>query len=157
MDCLSKALYVCTVFPYRILCVLLFSCNSKMSEESFSSPASRHDSRVELPGSGGGKDGPPPPFTPAAQRSPPLDDVIHTSAGKKRTLSPGREVARSSPLTGPSSPAYLGSGEGRRRSPHRRRRRDDGQTTLRRRVDDDETTLRRRGDYDEATFSSRRR
>ena len=100
-----------------------------MSEEGFPSPASRHDSRAGLPGSGGGKDGPPPPFAPAAQ---PLDDVTLSPAGSKRTLSPGREVARSSPFTGPGTPAHLGSGGVRRRSlPHRSR-------------DDDETMGRQR-------------
>ena len=123
-----------------------------MSEEGNFSSASRHDSRAGLPGSGGGKDGPPPPFTPAA--SSPLDDVTRTSAGEKRTLSPGREVARSPPIMGPSPPAHLDSGVGRRRSPTRRRRREDGQETPRRRREVGKSTRRRRRD-DEETSSSR--
>ena len=62
-----------------------------MSGKGFSSSAGRHDSRSSAS---------PPPFAPAAQRTPPPDDVTRTSAGRKRTRSPGREVALPLPLMG---------------------------------------------------------
>ena len=126
-----------------------------MSEKESSSSASRHYSRAGLPVSGGGKDGPPPPFTPAARSAPPIDDVIHSSAGDRRTLSPGREVDRAPPFMGPSSPAYLSTGEVRSRSPRRRRQRGSGQESLRRRSGVDELTTRSRLEDFELTTRSR--
>ena len=74
-----------------------------MSGKEDSSSASRHDSQTGLPGSGGRRDGPPPPFAPAAPPTTPLADdvtppVVSASAGMGRTRSPGREVALPLPL-----------------------------------------------------------
>ena len=71
-----------------------------MSGKEVFSPAGRHVRQAGLPGSGGSEDGSPPPNAPAAQPTPAPDDVTRTSAGRKRSRSPGREVAPPLPLTG---------------------------------------------------------